>query len=463
MDNPGNTNLESLTGKDTFEAERKKKRLRLIIIIASCVVIITVIIVLCVVLTRKKNDNFYGCMCDAGSSSTRVSIYTWPKRNSNNIPVISEAGRESISPGMHTRNDNEIKEAMNFLLNACKNKINEVSKNKYSLSEANFYLKATAGMRSISVEEQNKKLNIIRNAIKGSEFKFEKDDWAKVITGGEEGMFGWITGNYLNKILFDNEKASKIEKRPYGSIDLGGYSLEITFYTSEEIKKHKVDLSMSNLVYSLYSYSFQDYGQDKFNENLLKKIIESQKQEGKTIKHPCYLNGYTTYYVYDNDNYTIIGNNDIEQCRKTVEDLMVINTEKDMSMNYTYQPSVPQDTMFYGISGLYWIAKFFNLTDDKFHAPKEFLTGSEQFCKKSWEEAKSEYVPKYKEEHMKNYCISGYYVYAFLSKGFKLDENKKLIMFPDKINNVEVSWTLGAMSYEIGLQPLKNAKFYIDV
>jgi apyrase len=364
---------------------------------------------------------------------------------------------------MHTRNDNEIKEAMNFLLNACKNKINEVSKNKYSLSEANFYLKATAGMRSISVEEQNKKLNIIRNAIKGSEFKFEKDDWAKVITGGEEGMFGWITGNYLNKILFDNEKASKIEKRPYGSIDLGGYSLEITFYTSEEIKKHKVDLSMSNLVYSLYSYSFQDYGQDKFNENLLKNIIKSQKQEGKTIKHPCYLNGYKTYYVYDNVNYTIIGNNDIEKCRKTVEDLMVINTEKDMSMNYTYQPSVPQDTMFYGISGLYWIAKFFNLTDDKFHAPKEFLTGSEQFCKKSWEEAKSEYGAKYKKEYIKNYCITGYYVYAFLSKGFKLDENKKLIMFPDKINNVEVSWTLGAMSYEIGLQPLKNAKFYIDV
>ena len=175
------------------------------------------------------------------------------------------------------------------------------------------------------------------------------------------------------------------------------------------------------------------------------------------------MNGYTTYYVYDNDNYTIIGNNDIEQCRKTVEDLMVINTEKDMSMNYTYQPSVPQDTMFYGISGLYWIAKFFNLADDKFHAPKEFLTGSEQFCKKSWEEAKSEYGAKYKEEYIKNYCITGYYVYAFLSKGFKLDENKKLIMFPDKINNVEVSWTLGAMSYEIGLQPLKNAKFYIDV
>ena len=35
-------------------------------------------------------------------------------------------------------------------------------------------------------------------------------------------------------------------------------------------------------------------------------------------------------------------------------------------------------------------------------------------------------------------------------------------MFPDKINGVEMSWTLGAMSYEIGVQPLKNAKYYKD-
>ena len=461
MDNPGNANFESLTGKDTFESERKKKRLKLIIIIASCVVVAAVIIVLCVVLTRKKDDNIYGCMCDAGSSSTRVSIYTWPKRNSNNIPVISEAGRESISPGMHTRNDNEIKEAMNFLLDACKNKINEASKNKYKISDANFYLKATAGMRSISVEEQNKKLDIIRKSIRESEFKFSKDEWAKVITGSEEGTFGWITGNYLNKILFDNEKAGKVEKRPYGSIDLGGYSLEITFYTSEEIKDHKVNLEVSNMNYSLYTYSFQDYGQEKFNEALLHNIIESHK--GQTnISHPCYLNGYKENYVYKDINYTIEGHNNIIKCRETIEKNMHINTEKDKSMNDTYQPSIPEDTFFYGISGLYWIANFYNMDDNKFHAPKEFLTAAEQYCNKTWEEAKKEYKDKTDEERLKNYCISGFYVYAFLSKGFKLDENKESIIFPDKINNVEVSWTLGAMTYEIGLQPFQDAKFYVD-
>ena len=41
--------------------------------------------------------NFYGCICDAGSSSTRVSVYTWPQRKSKSIPVITEIGRTTIN------------------------------------------------------------------------------------------------------------------------------------------------------------------------------------------------------------------------------------------------------------------------------------------------------------------------------------------------------------------------------
>ena len=168
MDKLENSNPETLTGSDTFNSDWKKKRLKLIIIIVSCVIVVTLVIVLSVVLTRPKYDpgtpetNNYGCMCDAGSSSTRVSVYSWPERKLNTIPVISEVGRESISPGMHTKSDNEIEEAMNFLIDSCRNIINNQSSNKADISEANFYLKGTAGMRSIPVEEQNKKLDVIR-------------------------------------------------------------------------------------------------------------------------------------------------------------------------------------------------------------------------------------------------------------------------------------------------------------
>ena len=467
MEKLDNGNMESLTDKDQNNAispEKKKKRLMIIIIVVSCIVVVTVVVVLCVVLTRKKYDenNLYGCMCDAGSSSTRVSVYHWPKRVTNNIPVISEKGRTSTSPGMHTKNDNEIKEAMSILINYCRDKVNEVSDKKANLSDVNFYLKATAGMRSISVEEQNKKLDVIRKSIRESELKFLKDDWAKVITGIEEGTFGWITGNYLNKVLFDNEKAGKIDVLPYGSIDLGGYSLEITFYTNETIKEHSANLSMSNLMYPLYSYSFQNYGQDKFNEALMKSFIDSSEPNSTIIKFPCYLNGYNMSKVFDGINYTFVGEVNIEICKKSIRNLMHINDEKEKSMNDIYQPKIPDNMTFYGISGLYWIAHFYDMDDDEFHAPSEFLNITEEFCKKNWEDAKKEYKSKVEEVHLKDYCISGFYVYYFLAEGFKIDKDKKLIKYPEKINGVEVSWTLGAMTYEIGLQPFKDAKLYIE-
>ena len=473
MDNLGNTDIDDLINKDEkINSEKNDKRIKLIIIIVSCTLFVATVVIICLVilLTSPYDEgkdtpetNFYGCICDAGSSSTRVSVYTWPHRKSNSIPVMTEVGRNNTKSGIHTLNDDEIKRDMEFLINFCKNKINEVSKNKSNISEANFYLKATAGMRSISVEEQNKKLNIIRKTIRESEFKFLKDDWAKVMNGSEEALFGWITGNYLYRILFENEKAGKIGKKPYGSIDLGGYSLEIAFYTSEEIKEHKINLNLNNINYNLYSYSFENYGQDRFYEALLHHIIDSQKEENSSIiiKHPCYLNGYKTSYLYKEKNYTIEGENNFDKCQEEIKRIMNINEEKDKSMNNTYQPSIPEDTMFYGISALYWISDFFKLTDDKFHAPNEFLTVAKEYCQKNWEDVVKEYI-KEDEFRLKNYCISGIYIYYFLSKGFKLNENKKLIMFPDKINGVEMSWTLGAMSYEVGVQPLKNAKYYKD-
>ena len=466
-------NPEGLTDteKNDISPLKRKRTLMIIIIVVSCVVIITVAIVLGVVLGKQKSyddgrttpeTNFYGCMCDAGSSSTRVSVYTWPQRKKNNIPVLTEVGRSTTNPGMHTMDENQIKDAMENLTNYCRDRIIEISKNHSNVSEANFYLKATAGMRSIPVEEQNKKLDIIRSVIKESELKFLNDSWAKVITGTEEGVFGWIQGNYLNKILFDNQKAEKIVKTPIGSIDLGGYSLEITFTTDEIIKEHKVNLTLSNINYNLYSYSFQDYGQDKFNEALMKSLVDSQgSEETNIIQHPCFLNGYNLSKEFNNKLYTFEGEPNITLCKELIRSHLNINEEKDKSMNDIYQPKIPDNMKFYGISGLFWIADFYKLSGNDYHSPSEFLKPTEEFCNKTWEDAVKEH-PKVDKDHLKDYCISGFYVYYFMVDGFKIGKDSKIISYPETIEGVETGWTLGAMSYEIGVEPIKDVKFYID-
>ena len=155
MDNLGNADIDNLINKDEKNnSEKNDKRIKLIIVIVSCTLFVATVVTICLVilLTSPYDEgkdtletNFYGCICDAGSSSTRVSVYTWPQRKSNSIPVITEVGRNNTKSGIHTLNDNEIKRDMEFLINFCENKIIEVSKNKSNISEANFYLKATAG------------------------------------------------------------------------------------------------------------------------------------------------------------------------------------------------------------------------------------------------------------------------------------------------------------------------------
>ena len=464
--NMENLNYESLANTDEVKMnnpERKKQRLIIIIILIISIIIIAVSIFLIAKYAGKqKYDNgekdpenaIYGCMCDAGSSGTRVNVYRWPQRKKNIIPIMTEMGRNTTKPGIHEQDEKELEKNMNILLDYCKNKIIELSNNKSNLSDVNFYLKATAGMRSISEEEQNKKLDIIRNVIRKSEFKFLEDDWAKVINGSEEGLFGWMTSNYLNQILFNNEEKGKQIDIPYGSIDLGGYSLEITFSTNETIKEHYINLSFTEVDYDLYSYSFHDYGQTRFYEILMESIFNSSRSENSTIiVNPCYLEGYNETFEYENVNYTFVGKTNTSQCQEYIRSILKINKESEKSMNDVYQPKIPEDLKFYGISGLYWIANFFNISDDDvFHSGLEILNITEKYCKTKWEDAIKEY--KVEEEFLKRYCFLGYYLYDLLVEGFKIDKNREVITFPAKIHGVETGWTLGAMSYEIGLLPL---------
>ena len=118
MDNIGNADIDSLINKyEENNSKKNNKTIKLIIVIASCTLFVASVFALCIALLLRSpydegkdtpETNFYGCICDTGSSSTRVSVYTWPHRKSNSIPVMTEVGRNNTKSGMHKLNDNEI-------------------------------------------------------------------------------------------------------------------------------------------------------------------------------------------------------------------------------------------------------------------------------------------------------------------------------------------------------------------
>lgn len=105
----------------------------------------------------------------------------------------------------------------------CVKNLNEYVDNKDLL----IYLGATAGMRMLNLSEPDKATRIIE-VIK-SKFNLAGLNLKKItiITGKEEGLFAWVSANYLSGSLFRNLNNSS--NKSYGILDMGGASVQIAY------------------------------------------------------------------------------------------------------------------------------------------------------------------------------------------------------------------------------------------
>lgn len=83
-----------------------------------------------------------------------------------------------------------------------------------------------------------------------------RDEWARVITGEDEGVFSWVAVNYILGTL-GSESEDTI-----GTVELGGRSLEVTFAPREstQMQTSRV-VKLGGTTYNLYTLSLQQFGQ----------------------------------------------------------------------------------------------------------------------------------------------------------------------------------------------------------
>jgi Golgi nucleoside diphosphatase len=130
------------------------------------------------------------------------------------------------------------------------------------------FLKATAGLRSIPQEDANKILDECRDVLRASVFAF-RDEWARVISGQQEGVFSWVAANYLEG-SFAPDATSTV-----GVVEMGGgtpwpaaapppltapraASLQVVFVPEKATPKmpQVVDIKMGGRAFSVYSHSY---------------------------------------------------------------------------------------------------------------------------------------------------------------------------------------------------------------
>ncbi|KAL8442902.1 hypothetical protein Emag_006187 [Eimeria magna] len=208
----------------------------------------------------------YGIVIDAGSHGSRVNIFKWaarvydphnPLTGPVSLPRLSDF--RVYEPGIERAfEDPEAGKAQ--LQQMIRDASASLAASGVSASrwgEVPIYLKATAGMRTLGQEKRDSIMRHVRDTFHdpgANPFHF-KNDFARVISGEEEGVYGWVAVNSEKNLL------GAPPEQTLGALDMGGSSSQITFspfFTS--ILEDFNSVHLGNTSIQLYSHSFLGYG-----------------------------------------------------------------------------------------------------------------------------------------------------------------------------------------------------------
>ncbi|KAL6475383.1 hypothetical protein MHYP_G00164230 [Metynnis hypsauchen] len=417
------------------------------------VVGIIAMVVVAVVQNKPLHQKYkYGIVLDAGSSHTSLYIYQWPAEKENNTGMVQQKLACNVKGKGISSYSAEPKKAGESL-KECMDEASVTIPN-HRHHETPVYLGATAGMRLLKMENDaasEKVLESVEGFLQTYPFSYQG---ARIITGQEEGAFGWITVNYLKNYL---RKGSGT----LGALDLGGASTQITFVSGQNLESpdNSIDFRLYGNDYQLYTHSFLCYGKDQALKLSLANKIQSTHQQltdNITLQDPCFHKGYKATKTFEDvfnspcveglnltqKKFMHVGLGDGVACHATV--IKVFNdshcTHSTCSFNGVFQP--PVEGKFGAFSAFYFVMNFLNLTSYSLDEAKEQL---KKYCATPWNTIKQNH-PDVKEKYLSEYCFSGTYILTLLEDGYNFtSKNWKDIEFIKQIGDSDAGWTLGYM------------------
>lgn len=238
-------------------------------------------------------------MIDAGSTGSRIHVYKF--NNCGPTPELEEehfeqtAKKEGGSGLSSYKGDAE--GAAKSLDPLMKVAVEKVPKSYQACTPV--AVKATAGLRKLGDEMSNRILQAVRHRLE-AQYPFpvvsEEQGGVEVMPGEQEGVYAWITANYLLG------KIGGPDKTPTAAVlDLGGGSTQIVFQpTFPETASgglpnkladgdHKYELSFGGRDFTLYQHSYLGYGLMEARNNLHSAVLDSVYQENKSNENRDWL------------------------------------------------------------------------------------------------------------------------------------------------------------------------------
>ncbi|XP_017265520.1 ectonucleoside triphosphate diphosphohydrolase 3 [Kryptolebias marmoratus] len=428
---------------------------------------IAALVTVAVIQSTLKSQEYsleYGIVIDSGSSRSNVYLYEWPGEKKNETGVVTEKmnckvkGVAISEMKVNSTSDTETWKGFQYCISQIKENIPTEKHRRTPL-----FLGATAGMRLLHQRDEQKSNEImdsLREYLSSLPFDFRN---ASIMTGQEEGLYGWITvnylkGNFLEKNLW-NTYVHPHSSETVGSMDLGGASTQIAFQVQESRNgADYLKVKLYGYPYTVYTHSFLCYGKNEADKRILDKIIQGSSNQSN-IRNPCYPEGYSTTMkasdVYNtectekpknynpNQNLFLFGDPDSRKCGEIVKSIFDFKNclSSQCSFDGVEQPPVTGEFMAY--AGFFYLARALNLTGTS--DLDQFKATVRNFCHTQWTVLKNE-KEGINEKHLRTYCYGTHYVLTLLVDGYKFDnETWKNIHFEKSIKETHIGWSLGYM------------------
>ncbi|KAH1215165.1 putative apyrase 6 [Glycine max] len=148
-------------------------------------------------------------------------------------------------------------------------------------------LDATEEVEGLGVKEAEKVLECFRQALRVSGFLF-KDEWARVISGEEQGISSWVAVNYALGNL------GREAQETTGIVELGGASLQVTSAKlNADLAQSLRTIRLSGVTYNLYTQSWPQLASKSSKRNIINPCIPRgyeypQITNASDVKHPIF-------------------------------------------------------------------------------------------------------------------------------------------------------------------------------
>lgn len=416
-----------------------------------CLLAVTAILLtLILLLAALSNNAEYNHSCDstastvfdvvidAGSTGSRVHIFEFERKDGELIIETEYVHR--VQPGLSSFADHP-DEAVSSVKQLLDVAVSRVPRRYHSCTSVT--LKATAGLRLLPEAKSQSILDKVRRFIE-TKTPFTNRG-VSIISGNEEGVYGWMTVNYLLGRVFSTTKPS------VAIMEMGGASAQLVFEAGREDGEwvpynYVSHLRINGRSIVLYHHSYLGLGLNEARRRVYKAAStnELQKQQNSRTTFPCFP---PQFAVGTEDRITLEGGSEAgmqsyDECRRAVVGALLPSTapsrvcqHRQCGIDGVPQPELlPETHSILAFSYFFDRLKPFLRSND--HSGDLRVAGVRQAGVEVCNTANH-------SQNKETTCLDLVYMYAYLHDGLGLPDDAVLSV-RESINGKHITWSLGA-------------------